>query len=140
MTNRAVLFRTVMDNIVVNAIQACESRNIDEGLFVIELLPSSHYETRYGKLELFDTITAKDVFMVCRDNAGGLPKTLESQFFDFGFTHDKEGGTGIGTAEIRDCVQAKLDGQVALENHEGQGLAIHLRFSQDLTRSHGGAS
>lgn len=131
-TSTRIFFDKVLKNCIINSVQAIREKHIANGNVIVELHDVTSYRNRYNDKVCFDQFEESDIMIVCRDNAGGLPQQLEYRFFDMGFTYNKPSGTGVGTASVRTSVEEKLFGKIALENKEGAGLAIHMKFSGSL--------
>lgn len=96
----------VISNILQNAIDASsETQKISVRLF-----------------EESDMITIS-----IQDNGSGISKDHLDKVFDYGFTHGKTNGTGLGLAHAKECIE-KIGGQLSISSKEGKGTLVTIKL------------
>ena len=104
-------FKHVIINIIINATEALENKNIKNGIIKLET-----------------SITDKSVNLHISDNAGGIKKTLLKKIFAPYFT-TKKSGTGIGLY-LSKLIVEKSGGNLTVENiTNGAKFTISLPIS-----------
>ncbi|MFT2111871.1 response regulator [Marinomonas sp. 2405UD68-3] len=74
-----------------------------------------------------DTKTVKDEVVVKLSNVGGVPKTIQKNFFDKYVTANKAGGTGLGTYSAKLMVQAQ-GGTIQLDSADTECTTVCVRL------------
>ena len=79
-------------------------------------------------------VSNNKVFIIIRDNAGGIPAPLLSKLFDPYFTTKGSKGTGIGLNICKTIVEESLGGNLKVKNClNGAQFTIELPISKCLS-------
>jgi signal transduction histidine kinase len=101
------LLRRSLDNLIRNAIEACEE---GDGIKV--------------SFELMDD----EALILVVDNGGGMKENVLQKLFDPFFT-TREDGTGLGMSNVRKFVEA-MDGSIEVNSEEGLGTTVTIRLGR----------
>ena len=105
-------FNQVILNLVINAAQAIEERDVSSG----------------GVIEIGTRRDDDAVVIEVRDNGCGIPQHLHERVFEpFFTTRDVGKGTGQGLALSYKTVTEHLGGTITLSSDEGQGASFVIR-------------
>jgi signal transduction histidine kinase len=108
----------IVQNLVGNAIHACESRRAPGGSVV----------TVRVSRQLTDS-TSEHVLLSVQDNGSGIPPEVLPRIFEPLYSTKEIGrGTGLGLSIIRDIVTGHLGGEIDLETKMGQGTTFTVSF------------
>lgn len=103
--------RVQMNRLLTNLLQnASEARSGDEAVEVIV------------SLEIKD----ESVYFSVKDNAGGIPDSMQSKIFTPNFT-TKSSGTGLGLAMCKGIVE-NANGRIWFETEEGVGTTFFIQL------------
>ncbi|WP_337869536.1 ATP-binding protein [Meiothermus sp.] len=106
-------FSQILNNLLQNAIHACEERRDQAGSWV--------------RVEF--TQEARQLLMKVEDNGSGIRLEVLPKIFEPLFTTKPIGkGTGLGLPIIQDIVRGHFAGQIDLETTAGKGTTFTLRF------------
>lgn len=106
-------FSQILNNLVQNAIHACEERRDQAG----------------SRVRVEFTQEAEQLLMKVEDNGSGIPPEVLPKIFEPLFTTKPIGkGTGLGLPIIQDIVRGHFGGQMNLETTVGKGTTFTLRF------------
>ncbi|MCT8986499.1 sensor histidine kinase [Shewanella phaeophyticola] len=102
----------ILVNILVNAIQACEQQDNDDGIITITL--SQHDNTI--KLNIID-------------NGCGMPPEVKQRMFDAFYTTKPVGtGTGIGMSIVLQILQQQ-NASIEVQSEVGKGTNVQITFN-----------
>jgi signal transduction histidine kinase len=104
-------FAQIVQNLVQNAIHACEAR------------------AGFVQIGVRETVNAFE--LTVRDNGAGIPENVRGQIFDPMFTTKPIGkGTGLGLLIVMDTVKAHFSGEVSFETQVGLGTVFTVKIPQ----------
>ncbi len=106
-------FSQILNNLLQNAIHACEERRDPAG----------------SRVRVAFTQEAGQLLIKVEDNGSGIPPEVLPKIFEPLFTTKPIGkGTGLGLPIIQDIVRGHFGGQIVLETTVGKGTTFTLRF------------
>lgn len=100
-------FARVLSNLINNGIEAAAE-------------PPAQIKIEVAHIDSKTTI-------VVSDNGRGISKDVQERIFDYGFTHGKSGGSGMGLSYAKQ-VMIDHEGTICLENRSGFKTSIRLDF------------
>lgn len=95
-------YSQVLLNLLSNAKDAIQTRNIAEGKIVIRL----ERESNFGRVSV-------------TDNGGGIPTAILDKIFDPYFSTKTRGGTGIGLYMSKMIIERNMNGRLSARNTNG---------------------
>ena len=116
----------IVQNLVGNAIHACESRRGSEGSQVIVRLS----RRLTGQTEGMGVpVLSERVLLGVEDNGSGIPAEVLPRIFEPLYSTKEIGrGTGLGLSIIKDIITGHLGGEITLETKVGQGTTFTVSF------------
>lgn len=69
----------------------------------------------------------ENIGLVIEDDAGGIPETIRESFFQPFVTYGKSKGTGLGTAIVKNIVEAH-NGEISFESQTGVGTKFTIKL------------
>jgi signal transduction histidine kinase len=116
----------IVQNLVGNAIHACESRRTVAGSQVTVRLSRGLGGYTSG---LNTPVFSESVLLSVEDNGSGiLPEVLPRIFEPLYSTKEIGRGTGLGLSIIKDIITGHLGGEITLETTVGQGTTFKVSF------------
>jgi signal transduction histidine kinase len=115
-------FAQIVQNLVKNAIHACESQRSSQGAQVtVRLLRGFGAYNGNQFLE--------NIMLSVEDNGSGIPPEVLPRIFEPLYSTKEIGrGTGLGLSIIRDIITGHLGGEITLETKVGQGTTFKVSF------------
>jgi signal transduction histidine kinase len=107
------LFKRILRNLVINAVQA-----MFEG----------------GKLDIISYQEPGDTIITVHDTGAGIPEAVKPKLFTPMFT-TKSKGQGFGLSIVKRMTEA-LNGSVTFESEEGKGTKFIIRLSPERNRGY----
>ena len=104
----------VFNNLLKNAIQACE----DQSHILITIVLQEQEE---------------HLHIIIKDNGTGIPETIQNKIFVPNFT-TKSTGTGLGLAMVKQII-SNHNGEIWFDTIEGEGTAFHIQLPKLPTKS-----
>ena len=115
----------IVQNLVGNAIHACESRRIAEGSEVTVRLSRGLGGYNQGRTPVF----SENVLLSVEDNGSGIPPEVLPRIFEPLYSTKEIGrGTGLGLSIIKDIITGHLGGEITLETRVGLGTTFKVSF------------
>ena len=115
----------IVQNLVGNAIHACESRRAPGGSVVTVRLARQPI----GHAHMGVPLPSERVVLSVQDNGSGIPPEVLPRIFEPLYSTKEIGrGTGLGLSIIRDIVTGHLGGEINLETNMGQGTTFTVSF------------
>jgi signal transduction histidine kinase len=116
----------IVQNLVGNAIHACESRRTPQGSQVIVRLS----RRLTGQTEGMGVpVLSERVLLSVEDNGSGIPPEVLPRIFEPLYSTKEIGrGTGLGLSIIKDIITGHLGGEISLETNVGQGTTFTVSF------------
>jgi signal transduction histidine kinase len=116
----------IVQNLVGNAIHACESRRGSEGSQVTVRLS----RRLTGQTEGMGVpVLSERVLLSVEDNGSGIPAEVLPRIFEPLYSTKEIGrGTGLGLSIIKDIITGHLGGEITLETNVGQGTTFTVSF------------
>ncbi len=96
----------VINNLIINAIQAYEDRN--------------------GRIQLRVAREKQKIIISIRDEGVGIPQKLQNQLFKKMITTKGANGTGIGLYMSYSTIKGKFNGDLYFESTEGKGTTFYI--------------
>jgi signal transduction histidine kinase len=116
----------IVQNLVGNAIHACESRRAPGGSVVTVHLGRQLTGQTQG---MGVPVLSERIVLAVQDNGSGIPPEVLPRIFEPLYSTKEIGrGTGLGLSIIRDIVTGHLGGEINLETSIGQGTTFTVRF------------
>ena len=116
----------IVQNLVGNAIHACESRRAPGGSVVTVRLARQPTGQTQG---MGVPVPSERVVLSVQDNGSGIPPEVLPRIFEPLYSTKEIGrGTGLGLSIIRDIVTGHLGGEINLETNMGQGTTFTVSF------------
>ena len=110
----------IVQNLVGNAIHACESRRAPGGSVVT---------VRLARQPIGQPVPSERIVLSVQDNGSGIPPEVLPRIFEPLYSTKEIGrGTGLGLSIIRDIVTGHLGGEINLETNMGQGTTFTVSF------------
>jgi signal transduction histidine kinase len=116
----------IIQNLVGNAIHACESRRNPQGSQVTVRLS----RRLTGQTEGMGVpVLSERVLLSVEDNGSGIPPEVLPRIFEPLYSTKEIGrGTGLGLSIIKDIITGHLGGEITLETNVGQGTTFTVSF------------
>jgi signal transduction histidine kinase len=116
----------IVQNLVGNAIHACESRRTPQGSQVTVRLS----RCLTGQTEGMGVpVLSERVLLSVEDNGSGIPPEVLPRIFEPLYSTKEIGrGTGLGLSIIKDIITGHLGGEITLETSVGQGTTFTVSF------------
>jgi signal transduction histidine kinase len=125
-SDKNTLFTQIILNIIKNSSDAFHINKIKNPQIDIKVMTYDDYGSKKltkNKIKYEENI---QLVIIISDNAGGLPKELEHDFFEPYVSKGKTDGTGLGSWMIKNGVEDLLNGQMFIDNRLGEGLSYHI--------------
>lgn len=99
------LFQRVLSNVIKNSVQAIIP---SPGVVTLELEEQGIFST-----------------LIIHDNGKGIPEQILPKIFEKNFTHDKEGGSGLGLSQARELISS-WRGEITASSVVGVGTQVRI--------------
>lgn len=107
----------VMQNLISNAIDACEGRT--------------------GRISIRSIYDNGDVRIIVTDNGRGIPESIRDTLFDPFVTEGKKRGTGLGLAIIKRIIEGH-SGSITYQSSPGHGTEFYIDLPGVVQTNPGG--
>ncbi|DAB29231.1 MAG TPA: hypothetical protein CFH84_10650 [Sulfurimonas sp. UBA12504] len=108
-------FSQVLLNLIVNAKDAIEEREVKEGKIYINIKEENN----------------RIIIEVC-DNAGGIDDATQEKIFDPYFSTKRDKGTGVGLYLAKTIIEKKMRGKLSVKNSK-EGAVFTIKLSSFTT-------
>ena len=104
--------------------------NVNSLVQVINNMVSNSIQAYKGKanqtIELEFNKDEKNLYILVKDNAGGIPKSVQEKLFNKMVTTKGKNGTGLGLFMSYSNIRAYFSGDIKFESVEGKGTTFYI--------------
>lgn len=121
----------VLDNLVDEKIIIFGEKNkLDRvvGNIIKNSIDAYSENKKFGKIEVNAKQDEKEITIIIKDDAGGIPKEIQKSIFKEMKTTKKQNGTGFGLYYSNTIIESSFKGKIEYKTKENEGTTFYIKL------------